>query len=180
VIALDGASGAGKSTLAAMLEDELGATVIPLDDFFAANIPDHKWDEFSIEEKLQYVFDWDRVRTEVLEPLLKGQFARWHSFDFASGLRSDGTYGMEKVAKERKPARVILIEGAYSSSPELADLVHLTILIDVPLKERHTRIAAREDPDFLDQWHQRWDEVEEYYFQMVRPRSSFDLVIEST
>lgn len=177
VVALDGGSGAGKSTLAAMIEKELDTALIPLDDFFAANIPDSKWDDFSVEEKLMYVFDWSRLRRDAIEPLLNGKLARWYAFDFQSGLRADGTYGMEIEPKERKPAPVILIEGAYSSSPHLADLVDLAILIDVPAEVRHARLAAREDPDFLKSWHQRWGEAEAYYFEQVRPKSSFDLVV---
>lgn len=180
VVAIDGPSGAGKSTIAAKLSTNLDVSIIPLDDFFSANIPDHKWDEFTIEEKLIYVIDWVRVRTEVLSPLLQGRSARWHAFDFQSGLRADGTYGIEKDEKERKPAPIILIDGAYSSGPPLADLVDFTILVDMPLEERHTRLSKREDAEFLKQWHQRWDEVEEYYYRVVRPRSSFDLVIDES
>lgn len=178
VIALDGGSGAGKSTIASIIARELDTALIPLDDFFSANIPDSQWDEFSVEEKLERVFDWKRVRQQVLEPLLKGMPARWYSFDFQSGLRPDGTYGMETRPKERMPGQIILIEGAYSSSPQLANLVDFAVLVDVPMEERYARLAAREDPDFLKTWHRRWDEVEAYYFEHARPRSSFDLIVE--
>jgi para-aminobenzoate synthetase len=178
VVALDGGSGAGKSTIAAMIAKGTDAALIPLDDFFSADIPDSQWDEFTIEEKLEYVFGWERLRQQVIEPLLQGRPARWHSFDFQSGLRADGTYGMETEPRERMPARVILIEGAYSSSPKLADLVDVAILVDVPIEERHARLAAREDPDFLKTWHRRWDEVEAYYFEKMRPKSSFAIVVE--
>jgi uridine kinase len=178
VVALDGGSGAGKSTLAAMIGKELDTALIPLDDFFAANIPDNKWDEFTIEEKLKYVFDWKRVRDQVILPLLSGKVASWHSFDFQSGLRADGTYGMETEPKVRKPAPVILIEGAYSASPQLLDLVDIAVLVDVPVEVRHARLAAREETEFLKRWQQRWDEVETYYFEQVRPKSSFDFVLE--
>jgi hypothetical protein len=50
--------------------------------------------------------------------------------------------------------------------------------VDVPLQERYARLAAREDPDFLETWHRRWDEVEAHYFEQVRPKSSFDVVLE--
>jgi len=73
---------------------------------------------------------------------------------------------------------VILIEGAYSASPAIADLIDLTILVDLPARERHVWLEAREDQDFLEKWHQRWDEGEEYYFNQVRPKSSFDFVVE--
>jgi hypothetical protein len=63
-------------------------------------------------------------------------------------LRPDGTYGTKREPIEREPAKVILIEGAYSAYPELADLVDLAILVDVPVGERHARLEAREDKDF--------------------------------
>ncbi len=177
LVALDGGSGAGKSTLAALIEQELDTTVIPLDDFFSADIPDDRWDGFTVEEKLERVFDWDRVRDQAIAPLLEGKPARWHAFDFESGLRPDGTYGMQADATEREPADVILIEGAYSAGPALADLVDLSILIDVPVEQRHARLRRREDEDFLETWHRRWDPLERYYFHDVRPKSSFDLVV---
>lgn len=177
VVALDGGSGSGKSTLASMIADELGATLIPLDDFFSAQITDREWDLFTVEERLKFVFDWNRVREQAIVPLLEGRVARWHAFDFESGLRADGTYGMREDASEREPADVILVEGAYSAGPELADLVDLAVLVDVPVEERHTRLQARESSGFMDKWHQRWDAVERYYFTQVRPASSFDLVV---
>lgn len=179
VVALDGGSGAGKSTLAGLIKNELDVALIPLDDFFAANIPDSTWDTFTVQEKLRLVFDWQRLRDLAIFPLLQGQPARWHAFDFHSGLRHDGTYGMEKEPKIVQPANVILIEGAYSASPELGGLIDFTILIDVPVHERHARLEAREPRDFLEHWHRRWDEVEAHYFNHVRPKSSFDFVLPS-
>ena len=177
VVALDGGSGAGKSTLASLIKNELDVALIPLDDFFSADIPDSQWDEFSIEERLNLVFDWRRVRENAIEPLLAGKPAKWHSFDFNSGLRSDGTYRMNVDSIEISPAKVILVEGAYSIHSALADLIDLAILIDVPIEERHARLEARENKDFLAKWHERWDSVESYYFDEVRPRNSFDLVV---
>ena len=46
----------------------------------------------------------------------------WYAFDFESGLRSDGTYGMKTDPVELEPANVILIDGAYSACPELGGL----------------------------------------------------------
>lgn len=177
VVALDGGSGAGKSTLAALIGQALDATVIPLDDFFSADIPDERWDRFTVEEKLEQVFDWERVRDQAIEPLLEGRPARWHAFDFESGIRPDGTYGMQAEVTEREPADVILIEGAYSAGPALADLVDLSILVDVPVEQRHARLRGRDDRDFLETWHRRWDPAERTYFRDVRPKSSFDLVV---
>ena len=72
---------------------------------------------------------------------------------------------------------MIVLEGAYSSRPELADLVNLSVLVDSPVGVRHRRLAAREDGEFLRCWHARWDEAEAYYFSRVRPKASFDLIV---
>jgi uridine kinase len=177
LVALDGGSGAGKSTLAAMLGREIDAVVVPLDDFFAAHIPDWEWDARSSAERARDVFDWQRLRADALEPLLAGQSARWHPFDFAAGLGPDGTYALSKQSVERHAAPVIILDGAYSASPEVADLIDLAVLVDVPFPERHKRLAEREDERFLQRWHAVWDDVEKYYFTEVRPKSSFDLVV---
>lgn len=177
IIALDGGSGAGKSTLAALISAEFYTALIPLDDFYSANIPDEDWEQFTVTEKLKNVFDWKRLRNDVLEPLIKGETAKWYAFDFEAKL-PDGTYQMQTELNERQPAKVILIDGAYSSSQEISDLVDLTILLSVPIEERHKRLNNREkDKDFLEKWHQRWDEVEAYYFTQVKPENSFDLVV---
>ena len=91
--------------------------------------------------------------------------------------RPDGTYAMCLDFVERQPAGVIILDGAYSARPELADLIDLSVLVDVPVAERHARLAARERSHFLDSWHARWDPAEAYYFTHVRPNSSFDLVV---
>ena len=91
--------------------------------------------------------------------------------------RPDGTYGKRAKPETRAPAPILLLDGAYSAGPQLADLIGLSILVDVPLAIRHARLAARENPAFLAQWHARWDAVEAYYFTVVKPRSSFGLIV---
>ena len=175
--ALDGPSGAGKSTLADMIAGELDAALIPSDDFFAANLTDADWAARTPAERAADAIDWRRLRNEALEPLLAGRPARWHAFDFEAGLRPDGTYPMRADATRCEPSAVILLDGAYSTRPELADLIDLSVLVDAPLAVRHQRLAAREDPAFLAAWHARWDAAEAYYFAQIRPRAAFDLVI---
>ena len=177
VVALDGGSGAGKSTLASLIAAEFETSLIPLDDFFSAQIPDDHWDTFSVEEKLINVFDWKRLRNQVLKPLLAGKNAQWNAFDFETK-NSDGSYQMQTDYRERLPADVILIDGAYSASPPIADLIDLKILVEVPIDERHQRLELREnDKNFLAKWHQRWDEAETHYFTHRRAQSSFDVIV---
>ena len=177
VVAIDGPSGAGKSSLARPIAERLGATVIPMDDFFAAGITDAQWDAWSPSERAAHVIDWQRVRTEVLAPLIAGTRARWHPFDFAAGPWPDGSYPMARSWCECGPAPVLLLDGAYSGRPELGDVVDLAILVDAPLAVRHARLRGREAPEFLIQWHARWRAVEAHYFTIVAPPSRFDLVV---
>ena len=177
LIALDGASGTGKSVLAALVAEVLGASVIPSDDFFAAEITDAEWEARSPIERAADAIDWRRLRRDALQPLRAGKPGAWRAFDFKAGVRPDGTYSMRTDFELRNPAQVIVLDGAYSTRPELGDLIDLSVLVDSPLSVRHARLSAREEAAFLKAWHARWDAAEAYYFTHVRPPSSFDLIV---
>lgn len=177
LVALDGGSGSGKSTLAALLAQQLDAVIIPQDDFLAAHISEAEFDALPPAERGLAAIDWQRVRQEALEPLLAGQTARWHAFDFTAGVRPDGTYGMLAAFEERQPAPVIILDGMYATRPELADLIDLAVLVEASVAVRHARLVPREEAGFLADWHKRWDSAEDYYLTHVRPPESFDLVV---
>jgi uridine kinase len=177
LVALDGPSGAGKSCLARLISDELGAALIPSDDFFAANLTDAEWEARTPAARAADAIDWRRLRAEALEPLLAGRPARWQAFDFEAGQRPDGTYPMRAETTQIEPSAVIVLDGAYCTRPELADLIDLSVLVEAPMAVRRQRLAAREDPAFLAAWHARWDAAEAYYFARVRPRTAFNLVV---
>ena len=178
VVALDGGSGAGKSTIAERLRRITSVALVRLDDFYQTVIPESELPHKTVEQRLNGVFDWSRVRSEALEPLRAGRPGRWHAFDFMRGLGEAGTYSLKEQVTEVAPAPTILVEGAYSASPPLRDLIDLAVLVDVQNEVRHLRIVARgDDAEFLAQWHQIWDKAETYYFERVCPPESFDLVI---
>ena len=178
VVALDGGSGAGKSTIAERMMRLTDLALVRLDDFYQTVIPESELPHKTVEQRLNGVFDWSRVRSEALEPLRAGKPGHWHAFDFLRGLGKAGTYSLKGQATEVAPAPTILVEGAYSASPPLRDLIDLAVLVDARNQTRHLRTVARGDSaEFLAPWHQIWDEVETYYFEHVCPPESFDLVI---
>lgn len=179
VVAIDGRSGSGKSTVAEAVAQDIDAVIVPCDDFFAANVSDAEWDRRTPEQRAADAIDWRRLKREAIEPLRTGRPARWLAFDFLAGPRSDGTYPLQRTPREFAPKPVVLLDGAYSARPELADILDLSVLVEAAPATRQARLAAREAADFLREWHVRWHSAEEYYFGHVRPPSAFDLVLQT-
>ncbi len=181
VVALDGGSGSGKSTIAEKLARLTDIALVPLDDFYQTQVPESERPKKSVAERLNGVFEWERVRREAIEPLILSEPARWRAFDFIQGLGNDGTYNLKDEFTEVAPAPTILLEGAYSASPFLRDLIDLAVIVNVPTKMRHARLAAREQggEDFLAKWHAVWDDVESHYFERVCSPKTFELVIQN-
>jgi uridine kinase len=166
VVAIDGRSGTGKSTLARRLAEALPAAVIDGDDFFAGGV-EVRAD--SAAERAAACIDWRRQRPALLA-LRAGQPASWRPFDWEA---FDGR--LAEKASTLDPAPIVLLEGVYSARPELADLVDLRILLELPESVRLARLSAREG--VLGPWELQWHEAEEHYFGCVVPRTSFDLVL---
>jgi uridine kinase len=170
LVALDGRSGTGKTTLARAIATSLGATIVETDDFFAGG-GESDWASRTPAERASACMDWRRLRTQALEPLLAGRSARWQPFDFAAGT------GSATRAVECPAAPVILLDGAYSSRPELADLIGVSVLLELPDAIRRSRLRNREGAAFMTRWHATWDAAEDCYFTHIRPPRTFDIVI---
>lgn len=170
LVALDGRSGVGKSSLAGRLAERVGGPVILADDFWSGG-SDDVWATRTPEQRAAYAIDWRRLRLQVLEPLLAGRRASWPAFDWQRG------EGLSEDLLTCDPAAVIVLDGAYSARPELADLVDVTVLVTLDNAVRRKRLLAREGPSFMRAWHELWDPAEDFYFTHVRPPEAFDLVV---
>ena len=110
----------------------------------------------------------------VLECLGRRERAYWRPYDWEE---DDGSFG-ERVSAG--PADVVLLEGAYSGRPELADLLTLRVLLEVSCDVRRARLLRREGEQYRAEWEARWAEAEDLYFDALMPRHGFDLVIDGT
>ena len=170
IVAIDGRSGSGKSTLAAAVATHIDAAVVPGDDFYAGGTAE-EWDRRTAVEKADGCVDWRRQR-EVLEAARRDEPLRWRSFDWEA---FDGRLDTE--VRTLPSAHVVILEGAYSARPELADLVDVRVLLDTPNDRRRRQLLDREGDDYRADWEGRWSEAEDHYFGTVVPPESFDLVI---
>lgn len=132
---------------------------------------DESWDARSAEEKAAQVIDWRRQRP-VLESLARRKSASWHGYDWEA---FDDR--LEHQPTVCHAADVVILDGAYSARPELADLFDLRVLLETTEKTRLERLATREGDTYRDDCLARWNEAEGHYVANVMPPSAFDLVL---
>jgi uridine kinase len=171
LVALDGRSGTGKSTIARFIASQLSGVEVTADDFWVGGY-NSEWDTRTPREKAEKAIDWQKIRAEVLEPLLDGRPTSWHPFNWAAG------HGLAEQTITAEPKPLIVLDGAYSTRPELSDLIDLGVLVKMPNdSHRRNRLIGREGREYMADWHNRWDVAEDYYFTEVRPKDSFDMII---
>ena len=146
VVALDGRSGAGKSTLARSVARTLGAAVVEGDDFYAGGSAE-QWDAMSPAARADHCIDWQRQRPVLDARLRRGEPATWTAYDWDA---DDGRPAVDPRACA--PHRVVILEGVYSARPELADVLHLRVLLDTPAEIRQARLLEREGEDRRGEW----------------------------
>ena len=166
VVALDGFSAAGKSTLASVMVERLDAAVIHGDDFYR-DMPEAERLELSPAAGVEAYFDWQRMRSEAIEPLRYGSPATFQRFDWEAGSGLTDSVTID-------PRPVVIVEGVYSGRSELAQLVDLAVFVNTPEEVRRRRRQLRHD---ASEWELRWDAAERLYFNSIRPVGSFDLVV---
>jgi uridine kinase len=172
LVAVDGRSGSGKSQLSQQLAGRVHGFHVVADDFWVGG-EQHEWVSRTPEERWAGPIDWRRLRSEVLEPLLRGEPASWRPFNWAAGS------GLAEQPISCAGTPVVVVDGAYSSRPELIDLVDVAVLVVVDDATRRSRLRAREGADRMAVWHETWDVAEDHYFRNVRPPEVFDAVIDT-
>src|ERR1700693_701218 len=59
IVALDGGSGSGKSTLAGLVQQEAGAALVQLDDFYTTVVSEAELLRHDVAGRLHDVFEWE-------------------------------------------------------------------------------------------------------------------------
>jgi uridine kinase len=170
LVAIDGGAGAGKSTLARAIRNRLGGVAIlstddffrPLNEYPAASLPP--------EKLYDLYFPWQRMRDEALIPLRRGETARYQRYDWSSDRLLDWIIV--------EPEEIVLVEGVYSSRPELREMLDVAIFIDASRDERRRRVLAR-GPNQSSDWMTPWMAAEDWYFDHIRPQDTGDLILRS-
>lgn len=169
IVAIDGCGGAGKSTLARGVQNSIAnVSIVRTDDFFRP-LNQYSAETFSPSRASELYFPWERMRDEALVPLRNGKKARYQRHDWTTDAPG------EWMIVERNP--IVIVEGVYSSRPELRELLDAIIFIDAPRDVRRRRMLARGHRD--NDWMTPWMAAEDWYLEHIRPQDFADLILHS-
>jgi uridine kinase len=169
-IAIDGGAGAGKSMLARGIQAQReSVSILRTDDFFRP-LNEYTIAKLAPEKLYELYFQWERMRDEALIPLRRGKTAIYQRYDWST----DRLLEWETI----KPTEIVLVEGVYSSRPELRPILDATIFIEAPRVERIRRIKSR-NPNEPTNWLTPWLSAEDYYQTQIRPQDTADLILSS-
>ena len=152
VVLIDGPSGSGKSTFAVRLAAASGASVLAVEDMYPG------WDGLEVAA--------ERVVTDVLEPLARGEAASIRRWDWERSMEA----GREPVPA----AELLIIEGVGSGSRAAAAYASLLIWLEADAAERYARAMRRDGELFVDHW-DRWAAQERAFFAREDTRERVDL-----
>lgn len=167
IVALEGGSAAGKSTAAALLEKLYDCSVFHMDDFF---LRPQQRTKARLAEPGGNV-DWERFREEVLSPLTRGETVRYRRYNCH-------TQTVE-APKTIVPRALNLVEGVYSTRPELAPAYDLSVFLSISPELQHIRIEKRNTPAMQAMFFTLWIPLENSYFDALDVRRRCDLILES-
>jgi uridine kinase len=171
LVAIDGAGGAGKSTLArelALLRDDVA--IVHGDDFYR---PLNEGTRAALTpiEAVDLLFDWERLRDEVLAPLVRGESAHYRRYDWPTE-----RLGQDATTVEARG--VVVIEGCYVARPALRGYLDLIVLVEAPRELCLARRLAGGEHEPAQVARRR--AAEEWYLERQSPARVADLVIDGS
>jgi uridine kinase len=122
-------------------------------------------------EAVDLCFDWERLRDDVLAPLLRGEHARYRRYDWPAGRLG------EELA-EVAAAGVVVVDGVYAARPALRGYLDLIVVVDAPRELCSARQLQRGENQPAELERRR--AAEEWYLDHQDPRLIADLVIDGS
>lgn len=154
LIGVDGHAGSGKTTFAARLAHALG------------DVPVLHLDDISSHDAL---FGWtDRLFTQVIDPLSRGETARYTPYDWQA--RRFGT------PRPLPPAPVVLVEGVGAGRRALRPRLAHLVWMELPREESWDRGRLR-DGDALREFWVGWVAAERRHFAEDPTRPFADTLV---
>lgn len=154
-VGIDGYGGAGKTTFAADAVARVpGAVVVHVDDFATPDVPE---------------WDWDRLRGQLLLPLLAGRPGHYQRWDWHTNTGAEW--------HDVPVGRIVLVEGVSSTRREVGAPWTLTFWIDAPRQTRLRRAVERDGAHMLPRWLDDWMPSEEAYVAREDPMSRVDYIV---
>jgi uridine kinase len=181
--AVDGVDGAGKTVfadeLAARLTD-LGMAVVraSVDGFHRPREERYRRGRHSPEGFFLDSYDHEAFRGRLLDPLRPGGDRRIvravHDVDHERPV--------DPVPEVVPMGSVLLVDGIFLHRPELREVWHHSVLLDVPFEVSLARVAARDgtDPDPGAASNRRYVEGQGIYLRRCEPRQHATFVVDNT
>lgn len=169
LVGIDGGGGSGKSTLANNIALYLNNTqIIHMDDFYRPlvfrDIPNLS------EAPVGYEFDIDRLVSQVIEPYLLKENAKYQKYDW----QNDCLLEWEDIFL----TGIIIIEGCYSNITQLNHFYDIKIFVDCDRNIRLKRGLERDGKAALPLWI-NWMNGEDKYFMEQNPKAKADFIFVS-
>ena len=165
VVAIEGGSASGKSTLAEMLSEIYDCSLLHMDDFFLR--PEQRTPERFAE--IGGNVDRERFIEEVLSSLTKKETVTYRPFLCSKQVLGDPITIV--------PGRLTVIEGAYSTHPELGRYYDLGVFLDIAPEYQKERILKRNTPAFAKRFFEEWIPLENRYFSGFDTKNRVDLTV---
>lgn len=168
LIAIDGGGGAGKTTFASHLQKAIpGSCIVKIDDFYR---PPKLRKSFLSSEVINPNFDWDRLRSSVLEAVKQNKPVTYQLYDNAT--LAGETITIPSIA-------TLIIEGVWSFQEKFLNYYDHRIWLEASSEVRLSRGIARDGESLRKAWEEEFIPIDEHYKERYQPQRQADYIVDS-